>query len=337
MITSLKNIYSRGRELMPKPVRGSLTKSLYRLGLKPTVNPDARCFDTGKIILSADFEMAWAFQYSKTLGDQAVQQGMQERRNVSIILSMLDQYTVPVTWATVGHLFLNSCQKVNGAPHKHMPEPDHFENRNWSFLQGDWYQYDPATDYQQDPAWYAPDLINKILRARTPHEIGCHTFSHIDFSNKNCSSQLAQAEIKKCRDLASQNRITLRSMVFPGGTEGNHHVLIQNGFWGYRKPMAYDIDMPYLDKYGLVAIPSSFGMDKPQYSWSANTCFKIVKRYIDKAAWSKKVCHLWFHPSMHPWYLGKVFPRILEYIDKKRSEGDVEVMTMGQMASRVRK
>jgi peptidoglycan/xylan/chitin deacetylase (PgdA/CDA1 family) len=289
------------------------------------------------VVLSADFEMAWAFQYSKTLAVQAVEQGLLERNNVPVILDLLDRHNIPVTWATVGHLFLESCSRSNGDIHMDMPRPSHFENRNWSFLQGKWYQFDPGTNYQQDPAWYAPDLVNQILSANTGHEIGCHTFSHIDFSDKNCPGDLAEAEIRKCKELAKKRNITLHSMVFPGGTEGNRSVLMENDFWGYRKPMKYDIDMPYIDENGLVAIPSSYGMDKPPYNWSENTCFEIAKAFVDKAVTSKKVCHLWFHPSVHPWYLERVFPRILEYIDSKRTEGDIEVNTMEKLASRVRK
>jgi len=52
-----------------------------------------------------------------------------------------------------------------------MPRPPH--NATWT---GDWYMHDPCTNYNDDPLWYAPDLIEQILLSRVPHEIGTHSF-----------------------------------------------------------------------------------------------------------------------------------------------------------------
>ena len=330
-----EKIYSFIRRFLPKRARGHVTLSLFKLGLKPTVHEYASPYRRGIVVMSADFEMAWAFRYSKQRSQHAVEIGLQERKNVPVILNLLDTYQIPCTWSTVGHLMLDSCRKTNGSIHSDMPRPAYFENKNWCFHSGDWYQHDPGSDYQKDPAWYAPDLVEQIIQAQVSHEIGCHTFSHIDFTNEHCPPDLARAEISRCKELAARMGIQLRSMVFPGGTEGNRQVLKEQGFWCYRKPMDFEIDMPYVDEYGLVAIPSSYGMEKPSYNWSAKTCFEIVKSYLDKAAATRKVCHLWFHPSMHPWYLEKVFPRILKYIDEQRMVGLIDVYTMSDLASNI--
>jgi hypothetical protein len=63
----------------------------------------------GLVVFSADFEMAWAFRYSKTLASKAVEIGLKERENVPTLLDLFDKYQIPATWATVGHLFLNEC------------------------------------------------------------------------------------------------------------------------------------------------------------------------------------------------------------------------------------
>jgi len=97
-----------------------------------------------------------------------------------------------------------------------MPRPKLFENRNWSFHSGDWYQHDPCSDYKSAPAWYASDLIDKIISSGANHEIGCHTFSHLDFTYQNCPKQLADAEMDTCLKLAANKGITMISMVFPG-------------------------------------------------------------------------------------------------------------------------
>ncbi len=61
----------------------------------------------------------------------------------------------------------------------------------------------------------------------------------------------------------------------------------------------------------------------------------MIKSYIDKAIKYKMVSHFWFHPSMDNWYLKEVFPKILEYIHGKKEKGEIEVLTMGELASRV--
>lgn len=327
-------MYGKFYNLLPKQLKGITTKCLYKFNIKPAVNTKVKSpFPKGIVVLSADFEMAWAFRISKTVKN-ATARGIRERENMPVILQHLDKYKIPVTWATVGHLFLEQCRKQNDLAHSDMPRPGYFENRNWIFQQGDWYDDDPCTNFKDDPAWYAPDLIDMILNSKQNHEIGCHTFSHIDFSYQNCSPLLAEAEIKKCKELAKLKGVSLKSIVFPGGTEGNFETLKKLGFTNYRKPMLYDIDTPKIDQYGLVAIPSSYGMDKPSYGWDEDTCFKIVKSFIDKAAKHKMVCHLWFHPSMDQWYLEKVFPKMLQYLSERRELGLIEVLTMAQITER---
>lgn len=334
MMVRIKYIYNRLYSFLPKKLKGLTTKGLYKVRIKPTVNIKAKSlFRKGIVVLSADFEMAWAFRISKIVKN-APARGLRERENMPVILQHLDKYKIPVTWATVGHLFLERCKREKGKAHLDMPRPGYFENRNWSFQQGDWYDDDPCTNFMDDAAWYAPDLIDMILNSKQDHEIGCHTFSHIDFTYQNCSPALAEAEIKKCKELAELKGVSLKSIVFPGGTEGNFETLKKLGFTNYRKPMLYDIDMPKIDQYGLVAIPSSYGMDKPPYGWHEKTCFKIVKSLIDKAAKHKMVCHLWFHPSMDQWYLEKVFPKMLQYLSERRELGLIEVLTMAQIAER---
>jgi hypothetical protein len=55
------------------------------------------------------------------------------------------------TWAIVGHLFLDHCEKEDGIPHKDMPR----------FTDG-WYSCDPCTGIHKDPLYYGRDIIEKI-------------------------------------------------------------------------------------------------------------------------------------------------------------------------------
>jgi hypothetical protein len=314
--------------------KGVLTRFLVETGLKPKVNRKVVSpFNKGIIVFSADFEMAWAFRFSKTRRFEAVKKGLEERENIPVLLNLFHKYRIPVTWAIVGHLFLNECRKDDDElAHPEMPRPGYFENRNWNYSSGDWYQDDPCNTVVNNPAWYASDLIEKISKADVNHEIACHTFSHIDFTYKNCPKLLADAELDECIKESSNMGIALKSMVFPGGTSGNYESLVERGFICYRKPMKYHIDLPMIDKYGLVAIPSSIGLDRDRYGWTSDFHLQMIRSYLEKAAKRRLVCHFWFHPSMDPWYLENVMPDILEMVAEYRKNSRIQVKTMAEVA-----
>lgn len=324
------------RRIFPAKWHGLLTAFLYDLKIKPTINRKAKSpFSKGIIVLSADFEMAWAFRFSKTRGKIADQMGLRERKNVPKLLALFEKYNIPVTWATVGHLFLESCKKEPGSlAHKEMLRPSFFINRNWNFTNGDWYQHDPCSNYTESPGWYAPDLIEQIISSPTNHEVGCHTFSHIDCTDNNCTPDLFYAEINECINQANRKGIQLKSMVFPGGTYGNFPVLKNLGFSCYRMATKFDINIPTIDKYGLVQIPSSHSLDKSSYNWPAKKYIKIANSFVIKASKRKMVAHLWFHPSMDEWYLNEVLPEVLANIRKMADNGKLEILTMDQIASK---
>ncbi len=118
-------LYSLIRSFLSGGSRGRLTRFLYVTGLKPRINRRARSpFTAGTVVLSADFEMAWAFRFSRTRGAEAVEKGMLERKNVPLLLAMLEKHNLPVTWATVGHLLLHECRRGDdGRAHPEMPRP----------------------------------------------------------------------------------------------------------------------------------------------------------------------------------------------------------------------
>jgi len=327
-------LYSFLRKLVSEKNKGRLTRLLYYIGLKPTCNNQAKSpFSKGIIIFSADFEMSWAFRFSKKKQNISEQLGLQERYNVPILLELFDKYKIPVTWATVGHLFLDQCNiEDNNLPHSNMPRPDFFENKNWFYKAGDWYAHDPCSNVERSPGWYAPDLIKKILEADTQHEIGCHTFSHIDCTEKNCSPELFLAEITKCKSLAEKRNLFLKSMVYPGGTIGNLTLLKLYGFTSYRKPMKFDIDMPKIHDDGLIALPSTLGLDKDPYGWSKEFHLYRIRKLLQKTLKKRMMCHLWFHPSMDKWYIKNVFPLILEEVALLRDKGKLDIFTMEQAA-----
>ncbi len=59
------------------------------------------------VSVSADFELNWAWR-GRLSTEQTEEKGRRERENVPLVLQILEDYKVPITWATVGHLSLDS-------------------------------------------------------------------------------------------------------------------------------------------------------------------------------------------------------------------------------------
>jgi peptidoglycan/xylan/chitin deacetylase (PgdA/CDA1 family) len=329
-----KNLYSS----LPKALQGELSKIVFKFGNKPSVKAGSNGKfpggAKGGFVISADFELAWAWRYSKTSKDPfnlALRKAKQERENVPVFVKMFEEYKIPITWATVGHLFLESCTKND---HDWMRRIPHFNN-HWLFEKGDWYDYDPCSNYKSAPEWYAPDLIEMILKSKVKHEIGSHSFSHLHFNDKVCPPEAADDDIKACIDAASKWNIELKSMVFPGGTNGNYASLVKYGFTNYRLNSEYDLFYPEIDKYNLVRLPSSFSIEDMGFNWSKEYYVSRYKKYLDKSIETRTVCHAWFHPSEPVWIVNDVFPEVLKYAAELREKGLLYIATMNEMAELV--
>jgi hypothetical protein len=319
--------------------RALLRRSRHTLGLVPRVNRSARQslhFPGGRsaaIVISADLELAWAWRYARRVKDPlcyARQRARQGRQNLVGLLDLCDKYGLPVTWATVGHLLLGHCSRSNGRAHPELPRVPYFENDLWAYQSGDWFDADPGSASPNDrdwADWHGPDLIRSILERGVEHEIACHSFSHIAFSDEHCPAEVAGAELRRCQELAGNWGLALRSFIFPGDLPGNFASVRDAGFRGYRWQGRYDIDAPQRDQFGLWRVPATACLDKPYSMWTAAEHVSLLRRYINAAVDHGLVCGFWFHTEMDSLDVKEVLPMIFEYIASRRS--DLWVTTMG--------
>lgn len=334
----MRRLYSSVRKKMGPKYKGNLSKFAFKITNKPIIKKDKippeikfPNNEKGGLIISADFEMAWAWRYTKT-GADCFAKGRRERENFPQIIKILEKNNIPITFATVGHLLLEKCTRGD---HEWMAKISHFDD-HWKFTSGDWYDYDPYSDYETSPEWYAPDLVQMIKDSTVDHEIGTHTFSHIDFSNKNCLPEVADDEIKACIDAAKKFDVKIESIVFPGGTWGNIEVLKKHNFTIYRKRNNFDMAYPYRDDFGLLVTTSSRCLEYDlDYGWSAEYFLDRLKKYINKAIATNTIAHLWFHPSLDPFILYNIFPGILSYSANLREKGLLWIGTMRDIASHI--
>jgi peptidoglycan/xylan/chitin deacetylase (PgdA/CDA1 family) len=272
------------------------------------------------LLISADFELAWAWRYSKHDPDPisyALHKAKLERENIPAILNICEQFKVPITWMTVGHLFLESCSKTSGLAHNNIPRVQNSEENRWNTNGKDWFEHDPSSNFKKDPAWYSPDLIKMILDSSVNHEIGCHTFSHIDCRDEVCPPDLIRSELRECKKSAERMGVALKSFVHPGYTIGNLDVIADEGFTNFRTDYENILGYPKAHSNGLWEFRQTAELAFNK-NWSLDYQISRYKSIIKGSIKSNTVCVFWFHPSFDPITVEKIFPEVFTFLWENR-------------------
>ncbi len=306
-------------------VKSAISKLNFRLGNSPSVESSrtrrAPAPETYQAVvtITSDFELAWAWRYMKGSDDPyatALEKARLERKNIPSILELCERYQIPITWATVGHLFLTSCGN-NGEPHANIPRPRHFENEYWKFTGNDWFEFDPRSNVTEASEWYAPDLVDRILQSGVKHEIGCHTFSHIDCRDEVCPAELFGCELKECMKEAARIGLNLRSFVHPGHTIGNLDGLAGLGFTSFQTDPGNILGCPVRHKNGLWELKRTYEFVYRE-GWSDDYHIHRYRTIVKRAIENYAVCNFWFHPSMPGRFVERVLPPLFEFMQSQR-------------------
>ena len=303
----------------------------------PGIEPGRRVFDGVEIApfkndakaaacISADLEMSWAFR--RHAMEVARERGSQSRENIPYLLRIFEECAFPITWATVGHLFLDRCERASsGRAHPDMPRPP--DNQLW---RGDWYMHDPCTNYKKDPFWYAPDVIRSIQESSVGHEIGTHSFSHIDFSPECSHPTLVRREIEESATAMQCFGISPRSLAYPFNKMGHAYLdlLSELSITAVRhRDRRVRLSYPERTVSGVHKLYESMNLRSPKhYDYVAK-----VKLFMAKAMERRAVFHLWFHPSDPASLFENELLRIIQYIDAQRRKGLVWIATMGEISA----
>lgn len=325
-------------EFLPQPAKVRASEFMHRHSKGPYIYHDpsvhpAAGLPRGAVTFSIDFELAWGWAYANHAARNAVELGLHERHQVPQILAVMDDYAIPATWATVGHLFLSECKRDgHGVAHADIKRLSHFHTEYWDFRSGDWFQVDPCTDFRHDPAWYAPDLIEQILHAKAGHEIGCHGFSHSGFGGY-CSVEVAKCEVDAAIGAMNAFGLHPKSWVFPGNDEGHFEVIAARGFRNVRAfPVSpAEISLPIQRSDGMWAIHDSTPIDLEGQGWNFDERLERLKRFIDTAARTHLAAHIWFHPSLPAEQMKRLLFPLLKYCASLRDKGDVDILTIDQL------
>ena len=303
--------------------------------------------DRPVFIISLDVELLWGMIHenaksAKSCINLLISDPQNGRGAIAFLLSVFEKYSIPATWAIVGHLFLDSCEGKEGVAHKDMPRPKE-----------DWYSVDPCTDIHSDPLYYGSDIIEKVLSSPIGHDIGYHSFSHPTFTE--CRREVAQAEVETGVKLAQGFGIILKSFIFPQNQVAHVDILKENGFQIYRgatqrhwdstqsfpkRKLSGGIDKiiasPVVPLWedGIWQIPGSMLFYDPQIP---SSLLPRARFGMERAIWENKVLHIFLHPHnlLAQPSLGKILDNFLSTVAKKRDEGKLQVMTMAGLANRL--
>lgn len=273
----------------------------------------------GVVLISADFELAWAWRYAfinSGTGLEYAAIAKRERHNIPGLLVQCEKYHIPVTWGTIGHLFLGKCKRGGNIKHEEIKRLPWFKNKYWQFSEGDWFDHDPASDYISSPEWYAPDLVELIIKSNTGHEIACHTFSHISCDEGVCSPEVIDSELKASQEAADAFELRLESFIFPGHTMGNFDTIRRNGYRSIRTNLTNTLGYPVLRNNGLWEHKATMEI-RFNNLFSEKENLRRYYKMIEMCISNHQVCHFWLHPSFDEASMEVILISIFEYLHKQ--------------------
>jgi len=297
----------------------------------------------GTVVVSVDAELGWGF-HDLPVEEQPRDRIELSRRGWRRLVKAFEESAVPATWAVVGHLFERTC---NGAHVGHPTPPD-------------WFAHERGDDPMKESLRFAPELIELLVDGPVAHDVGSHTYSHVEFGADYATPEMAHAECQRAIEAAAASGVEMSSFVFPRNRVGHREALAEAEFSCYRGKRPVESASPFrklaratilseppplvtptVDEFGLVNIPASlylFGFEGvPRRMLSATVGDPIVKQAklgVDAAARSDDgICHLWLHPNnlTDQAALDRI-RAILDYIDRTREMTDLTVETMRDVA-----
>jgi len=297
----------------------------------------------GSVVISVDAELGWGFH---DLADPPTQRLETAREGWRQLLDLFDTYNIPATWAVVGHLLLDSCDRRH---------PGHPTPPGWFEAERNGWKAHP--EYR-----YGEDLMTRLVDADVEHDIGCHTFSHVVFDKEWLTRDIVRAELDAACDAATEWGIDYDSFIFPRNAVGYRDILADYGFTTYRgegpqlsrirEPIAkcasvlapdlVDLTEPSVDEYGLVDVPPSlflFEFEGPVRTMLDSIWVDPVVRRattgIDQALTSDGIFHMWLHPNnIRSKRDIRRLSAIFEHIERRRAD-DLSVETMADVGEAI--
>jgi peptidoglycan/xylan/chitin deacetylase (PgdA/CDA1 family) len=131
----------------------------------------------GSLCISIDVELAWGI-WDKPSPDYHARCAEREAAIVRALVALFDRHEVSATWAIVGRLLELDEAAAGSTPHGAR-------------------------------IWYAPELIDHVRAARTPQDIGSHSYAHVYFGAT--SREALRADLAAARATVRVVRVSAQS------------------------------------------------------------------------------------------------------------------------------
>jgi peptidoglycan/xylan/chitin deacetylase (PgdA/CDA1 family) len=303
----------------------------------------------GTVVISVDAELGWGFHDVEPTPWERIESARDGWRT---LLAASEAHEVPLTWAVVGHLLLDGCD----GRHPELPTPER------------WFGHERGPDAWPPAVRYGPELIEAVRSSPVDHEIGSHSFSHVDFGAPETGADLARADLQAFANAADARGLSPRSFVFPYNGYGHRDVLSEFGYTCYRGPPTgpnrsptggarrllektgvldgpEPVVEPVVDGNGLVNLPASmFLFDVDGWAWLAtgavvgDPVLERVERATAAVADDEGVLHLWLHPNnITTERHARRVESVLAHLSSVRADTALEITTMGRLAANVRR
>ncbi|UWG47971.1 Peptidoglycan/xylan/chitin deacetylase, PgdA/CDA1 family [Halanaeroarchaeum sp. HSR-CO] len=299
----------------------------------------------GSVVISVDAELGWGFH---DFAEPPMERIEAARDGWRSLVDLFDRFSVPATWAVVGHLFWDDCDGVH---------PDHPASPDWFSTE--------RTEWADRPDLrFGGTVLEALLGSDVDHDVGSHTFSHVVATEDWVSRQTFAADVEMGVEALERRGIPVQSFVYPRNYVAHRDVLVENDIVTYRGERSLPqstvgrlaaklgpavssnrvrlVD-PFVDEYGLVVVPPSlylYGFEGSLATvvdriWT-DPMLAHARQGIDRAAMDDGIFHLWLHPNnLIDTPAVDRLATVLAYLDRRRHETSLRVETMADVAHRV--
>ena len=277
--------------------------------------------------ISIDLELAWGVwdRINSKYLNNAINL---EREIVDKLINIFNTYEIPVTWATVAALIDQKNKMINIGDKK---------------------------------AWYAPDIIEKIIDTKINHLIASHSYAHPNFK-ESTETEIIE-DFEKAEYFFKSIGLSPNVLVFPRNQVAHLSILKKFNYKFYRSidkswykeiskfnlligkianindkifPFRSNSVKSIIHSNGLIEIPSSIlliSRNGFKFAVTNLNMFYKIKKGIEMAIKNRECFHIWFHPSNFYFKSNKQFDllkKILIFINEKRTEGLIDVKLLNQ-------
>lgn len=285
----------------------------------------------GSLCISIDVELAWGI-WDKPSPAYHARCAEREAQIVSGILGLFERLAISATWAIVGRLLERDDAAARSTEHG-------------------------------ERIWYAPALIEQVRAAKTPQDIGSHSYAHVYFGQ--APREALRSDLAAARRVHDRHGLPFRSFVFPRNQVAHIDLLREAGVKVFRSvDRGWHIDvrerlgtaagrvanladkiLPIpprvvepVDHGDVVELPSSMLLlGRNGLRRAVHPAAVVAKAKLGLAAAKRTggAFHLWFHPSNFYYDTERqldTLGRILEAAARMRDRDEIDVRPMSSFA-----